>query len=79
MGLYALETVVGWLDRLFNQHKLVRRIGVIGVFALIAFATIVIFSSLGDISMPVASAYGTLCALLAVVFKFYADSRAGDK
>jgi hypothetical protein len=77
-GLTKEKDMLDLIDRLFNQHKLVRRLGVIGVYFLIAFATFVVFTHLGRVSAPVVAAYGTLCGLLAVVFKFYTDARSGD-
>ncbi len=67
------------IDNLFNKHKLVRRLGIMGIYFLITFATIAVFTRLSQVTLPVASAYGTLCALLVGVFKFYTDSRERDR
>ena len=73
-----IDKVSAWLTRLFEQYKLVRRIWAIGLFLMIVVVTTVVFSQLPMVTAPVASAYGTLCGLVAIVFKFYADSRDKD-
>jgi len=74
-----IDKVSLWLTRLFEQYKLVRRLTVMGVFFMIMFVSMILFTNLSNITTPVAAAYGTLCGLLAVVFKFYGDSRDKDK
>ena len=74
-----IDKVSEWLTRLFEEYKLVRRLTIMGVFFMIMFVSLVLFTNLPGVTTPVAAAYGTLCGLLAVVFKFYGDSRDKDK
>lgn len=70
-----VDVIKAWLHKLFEEYKFVRRVGIVGIYALITFVTITIFTQLSAITTAVASAYATLCGLLAVIFKFYNDSR----
>jgi len=67
-----------WIDRLFNQHKVVRRSLVYWAIGLITFVTIVVFHDLEKITTPVASAFGLVIGLLATVLGLYQWSRNKD-
>jgi len=72
-----MSTVGNWIDRMFNQHKLVRRVLVLWAPSLITVVTLVLFV-FGDwtkITGPVAIAYGSVTALLATVIGLYMWSR----
>jgi hypothetical protein len=68
-----------WLYRLFEEYKIVRRLGIFIIYGLIVFATIEIFTNLTVVTAAVSAAYATLCGLLAIIFKFYNESRNNDK
>jgi len=70
-----MSAVGDWIDRLFNKHKFVRRGLVLWAVCLITFVTITIFLQLDKITAPVASALGTITALLTVVLGLYQWSR----
>ncbi len=68
-----------WVDRLFNQHKAVRRGLVLWAVCLITFVTLIIFLKFEKITVPIASAYATVTALLTVVLGLYQWSRDKEK
>ena len=67
-----------WLDSFFEQHKGARRLALLWAMALITYATHAVFSDLGAVTAPVASAYGVVVGLLSAVIGFYQYLRAQD-
>jgi predicted metal-binding membrane protein len=64
-----------WIDRLFNQHKFVRRGLVLWAIFLITLVTLAVFEDVTKITPAVVSALGAITALLTVVLGLYQWSR----
>lgn len=67
-----------FLHRLFEEYKFVRRSSFLLVFGMWAWATSIVFTSLDQVTTPVAAAYGTLTGVIATMFGFYQWSRDKD-
>ena len=67
-----------FIDRLFNQHKLVRRGLVVWAVTTIGWTTSIMFADISLITNPAAAAYASNTALLAVVLGLYQWSRGRD-
>lgn len=67
------------LDSFFERHKGARRIALVWALALITYVTHAVFSDLGAVTAPVASAYGITVGVLSAVIGFYQWSRAQDE
>jgi membrane associated rhomboid family serine protease len=68
-----------WVDRLFNEHQLVRRLLVVWAIFLITWVVVQVFSDLGAINAAVASALATVSGILSMVIVHYQWSRGRDK
>lgn len=66
---------MGWIDRLFNQHKLIRRLTVLWAIGLITWVTVQVFSELASMTSAVVSALGLIIGLLATAIGLYQWSR----
>ena len=66
------------LDAFFERHKGARRLALLWAMALITYATHAVFSNLGAVTAPVASAYGIVVGLLSAVIGLYTALRAQD-
>jgi len=75
----ACQTAYHHLWELVEKKKLVRRICLFWFLALVAFATIKIFSHMEMVDGSVAAIYGTLCALNGVIFGFYSRDRKNER
>jgi len=69
---------MGWIDDLFEKHKIVRRLLVLWAVILITVVVIWVFDDLTLITAPVASALGIVTGILATVIGFYQWSRGRD-
>lgn len=67
-----------WIGRLFNQHKLVRRLLVLWAICLITTVTFKVFNNISEITPAVSAALGTITALLTVVVGLYQWSRTRE-
>ena len=67
-----------WIDRLFNEHKLVRRGLVIWAVWIITWVVVTVFKQLSLITTPVATFGGVVIGMLATVLAFYQWSRDKD-
>jgi hypothetical protein len=67
-----------WVESLFEEHKLVRRLVVLWAVGLITFVIYVTFSDLTLLTASVAAAVGTVVGILSVVINFYTRSRELD-
>jgi len=67
-----------WIDRLFNEHKLVRRGLVIWAVWIITWVVVTVFKQLSLITAPVATFGGVVIGMLATVLAFYQWSRDKD-
>ena len=74
-----VKRISSWIDRLFNEHKLVRRAGVTTMMILFVGAVYLSFTQLALLTAPVAAALSTMAGALAAMFKFYQDSRDKEK
>ena len=70
--------MLGWIDRLFNRHKLVRRVLVFWAMATILWTSYMMFRDITLINNAAAMAYATNVGLLATVIGFYQWSRSRD-
>ena len=70
-----VEKILNWVDRLFNEHKLVRRGLVVWAIWLITVITLLVFADMDKITAPVAAALASITALLTVVVGLYQWSR----
>ena len=66
------------MDRLFNKHKLVRRLLVVWAICLITWVTVRVFSDLTLITSAVNAALGMITAILTTVIAHYQWSRGRD-
>ncbi len=69
----------GWIDRLFNQHKLVRRFSVFWAMITVSLVIAAVFLNMADVTTPVASVAVSVIGLIGTVFGFYFTSRSRDK
>ena len=77
--IYANMKRIGeWIESLFEEHKLVRRLVVLWALGLITFVICVTFSDLTLLTASVAAAVGTVVGILSVVINFYIRSRELD-
>lgn len=73
-----MAVLAAWLDAFFEQHKGARRLTLLWIIALVTWATLIVFTSLEQITAPVAAAYGSLVGLVTVVTGLYVNLRAQD-
>ena len=73
-----MRTIGEWVERLFEEHKLVRRVLVFWALGLITFVILVSFNDLTLLTASVAAAVGTVVGILSVVIGFYIRSRELD-
>ena len=66
------------IERLFEKHKLVRRLLVFWSVALITWVVLRVFSDLTLVTVAVATALATITALLTAVLAFYQWSRQNE-
>jgi len=71
--------MMDWIDRLFNQYKLVRRLLMLWAVLLITYVVVRVFDDVILISAATASALGIVVGLLASVISFYMWSRNEEK
>ena len=74
-----MKSVAGWIDRLFNEHMLVRRLLVFWAMSLITWVILVVFTDLPSINGHVVTAMSLVVGLLATVIGFYNYQRRLDK
>ena len=67
-----------WIEKLFEEHKLVRRLLVFWALSLITFVILVTFNDLTLITASVAAVVSTIVGILSVVINFYVRSREVD-
>lgn len=72
MGLGA------YCERLFESHKLVRRLLVLWAVCLITWATLKLFEVPAEITGPAATAFGLVTGLLTAVIAHYQWARKND-
>ena len=68
----------GWIDRLFNQHKLVRRLLVFWAIGLITAVVVVFMHKMGSIQTADATVIVSVVGLMSLVLGFYQWSRDKD-
>jgi len=73
-----MKRIGEWIESLFEEHKLVRRLVVLWALGLITFVICVTFSDLTLLTASVAAAVGTVVGILSVVINFYIRSRELD-
>ena len=69
---------MGLIDRLFNQHKLVRRVVVAWALWLITLVVLRFVSLMSTIDTATVSGVGTIVGILTTVLAFYIKSRQLD-
>lgn len=67
-----------WVERLFEKHKLVRRVLVVWSAVIITLATYAIFKAPNEITAASATALATVTGILTVVIGFYQWDRKQD-
>jgi hypothetical protein len=67
-----------FIGRLFEKHKIVRRLLVIWSVALITWVIVRVFTDLSLITAAVAAALATVTALLTAVLTYYQWSRQNE-
>lgn len=67
-----------FVERLFEEHKLIRRLLVIWAMALITWTVTRVFSELAALTAPVATALATVTAILTAVLGFYQWARQNE-
>jgi multisubunit Na+/H+ antiporter MnhG subunit len=67
-----------FIERLFEKHKLVRRVLVIWSAVIITLATYAIFKAPNEITAASATALATVTGILTVVIGFYQWDRKQD-
>jgi ABC-type sugar transport system permease subunit len=67
-----------FIERLFEEHKLIRRLLVLWAVALITWVITTVFSDLPLLTGAVAAALATVIGLLTVVVAFYQWSRQNE-
>lgn len=72
------DKVLDMIYMFFNEHKGVRRLGLLVWFALTAWATYRIFSNMTEVSPAVASCYATLVGAAAAYGWQYITHRRGE-
>jgi hypothetical protein len=73
-----MKRIGEWIESLFEEHKLVRRLVVLWALGLITFVICVTFSDLTLLTASVAATVGTVVGILSVVINFYIRSRELD-
>lgn len=73
-----MKALLGFLDRLFNQHRLMRRSALVWAMGLISWAVHYTFVHHPDISMGTVAALGTVTAVLGTVIGLYQHHRSKD-
>lgn len=68
-----------WIERLFEEHKFVRRILVLWAIALITFVVISMSGKIDTVDAAAASFGATVVGILATVIGFYIKSRELDE
>ena len=74
-----MSSVGKWIERLFNEHMLVRRLLVFWAASLITWVIITVFTNLDQINGHVVTALSIVVGLLATAIAFYKWQRAQDK
>lgn len=74
-----MSNVGKWIERLFNEHMLVRRFMVFWAISLITYVILKVFVNPETISTPAAVALGSVVGLLTTVLAFYVRSRQLDE
>ena len=69
---------MGWINDLFEKHKLVRRLLVLWAIVLITWVVVVTFSDISLISAPGATALSVVVGILGTAVAFYQWSRSRD-
>jgi hypothetical protein len=67
-----------WLSRLFNEHKFVRRFGVVWAWVIITWVAYQVFADVSKINSAVNAALGIITALLTTVLGHYQWSRTRE-
>ena len=70
--------MLDWIDRLFNQYMLVRRLLVLWAVALITYAVVKTMTMEGVSGEQIVSLTKVIIGLLAIVIGFYRWSRMRD-
>lgn len=74
-----MHSVLKWIDRLFNEHMLVRRFMVFWAMSLITWVILTVFTDLDKINGHVVTALSIVVGLLATVIGFYNYQRRLDQ
>lgn len=74
-----MSSVGKWIERLFNEHMLVRRVMVFWAMSLITWVILTVFTDLDKISGNVVTAMSLVVGLLATVIGFYNYQRRLDQ
>ena len=67
-----------WIESLFEEHKLVRRLMVLWAIILITIIVLATFDDLSLVTASVAAALASVVGMLSVVIGFYIQSRKLD-
>lgn len=67
-----------FIERLFEEHKLIRRLLVLWAVTLITWTVTRVFSDLAALTAPVATALATVTAILTAVLGFYQWARQNE-
>ena len=74
-----MSSVGQWVDRLFNKHKLVRRLLVFWAASLITWVIVTVFTNLDLVTGNVVTALSIVVGLLTTAIGFYNYQRKLDE
>lgn len=70
--------MLGWLDRLFNQHKFARRFSLFWSMCLITYIAMAYVGKMGELNSTDATVILGFIGILATVIGFYQWHRSKD-
>jgi len=70
---------MGWINKLFNEYKFVRRYMIFWSTILVGWVVWMVFTNMEEVSTPVATVAVSVLGLVGTVLTFYQILRGKDK